>query len=149
MAVAEPLVLLLLGCLSISAEAISDEKRNRPGAFPLPVQPHIILSPVYSSRTPSFLGHRVKHQHSPSSLQLLTPHTAGTSCLQRISKERAEHDSSGYIHSPAWRGHSALSSIVQRQLVLFHTSSSLLQISLGMKEKQETHDLLERWLESK
>uniref|UniRef100_A0A8C0URY1 Uncharacterized protein n=1 Tax=Cyanistes caeruleus TaxID=156563 RepID=A0A8C0URY1_CYACU len=49
----------------------------------------------------------------------------------------------------AWRGLWGLSSVAQRQLVLFQTPSSPLQILLGLKEKQETHNLLERWLESK
>lgn len=40
-------------------------------------------APVHSSR----MGHHVKQQNSPSCLQLLPPHTAGLSCLQKVTKE--------------------------------------------------------------
>lgn len=114
MAVAELLISLLSGCPG----AISDEKRNRPGAFPRPLQPDFFLSPEHSpAEHLLFWGTTLNTSvPTPPFSSSFPTHATETPCLQKISKEQAGHGSPEYLRFPAWRGHLGLSSVFQREL---------------------------------
>lgn len=131
----------LSGCPRSSAEAMSDEKRSRPGSFPLLVTAYIFPDQVHS---PAW-GAR-----DNSSLHLLTPtvYCRGWN-LQKLSKEQAEQGSAMSIPQSGVDTRGSVQLPTCNRLELFQKFASLLNISMGLTEKQETHSLLESQQESK